>query len=148
MGGRRGKPRVRRKATAEAGDYLEWLEHLVNASKTRIVVVGHKADADVLANLGVRNVHYLQEPYFRFIDGIIGLGRECVLLFDANHAGNVVCERVASDLLQHGIKINTRFRKMLFVSANKELCGLLKFLHKHVMASKRRHDSGPPHGLA
>ncbi|MEM2915933.1 MAG: hypothetical protein QXT19_01040 [Candidatus Woesearchaeota archaeon] len=148
MAGRRGKPRVRRKATAESSEYLEWLDHLTDASKTRTVVVGHKADADVLTKLGVENVYYLQEPYFRFIDLLVSLNRECILLFDANHAGNVACERVGSDLLQHGIKINTRFRKMLFLSANKDLCGLLKFLHKQVMASERRHVAGPPHGLA
>jgi hypothetical protein len=73
--------------------------------------------------------------------------RECILLFDATHAGNVACERVKSDLQNMGVRVNTRFRKLLFVSANKEVGGLLKFLHAQVMGTERKDAVGPPHGL-
>ncbi len=146
MPARRGQPRRRRKATANTSEYLSWVEHVRNASKKCTVIVGHKKDADVLKSLGVQHVYYVLEPYFRFLDDVVNLKRECVLLFDATHKGNVVCEQVKSDLQQHGIKTNTRFRKMLFTSANKELGGFLKFIHAQVAVSTRTHEA-MPHGL-
>lgn len=147
MAARRPTPRQRRKGTASTSVYLDWIEHLADASKTRTVIVAHKRDADVLKSLGVRNVYYPIEPYFRFLDSIIKIKRECILLFDATRPGNSVSERVGSDLNQHGIKTNTRFRKLLFTSANKELGGLLKFIHQQVMGAERKHAAGPAHGL-
>lgn len=147
MSSRRGKPRVRRKGSRNTGTYLQWIDHIVNASKTCTVVVAHKSDADVLKRLGVQHVYYVQEPYFKFLDAIAGMKRDCILLFDATHAGNVACERVKSDLQKMGVAVNTRFRKLLFVSANKELGGFLKFLHAQVMGTERKDAVGPPHGL-
>jgi 5S rRNA maturation endonuclease (ribonuclease M5) len=123
--------------------YVEWLQHVRNASKKATVIVAHKRDATVLQSLGVQHVYYLQEPYFQFLDAIVKLKRECILLFDGTRAGNSRSQRVGSDLLQHGIKINTRFRKLLFVSASKEIGGLLSFLHKHVAMSHRVHEAMP-----
>lgn len=143
MAARRAQPRLRRKKTESVSIYIDWLAHVRNASKRCAVIVGHKRDADVLASLGVQHVYYVQEPYFHFLDGIAKLKRECILLFDATHAGNVVCERVKSDLQQLGTTVNTRFRKLLFLSASKELGGLLSFIHKHVAVSARVHAALP-----
>ncbi len=139
MGGRRAKPRTRRKGTESTDVYADWVQHVCNASKKSAVVVQHKRDAVVLKAMGVKNVYYVQEPYFKFLDALTNLKRECILLFDATHAGNVVCERIKSDLQHHGIKVNTRFRKILFTSANKELGGFLKFLHEQVVSTPRKH---------
>ncbi len=143
MAGRRGKPRSRRKGSADVDVYSDWISHIRRASGDSAVVVGHKKEADILKGFNIKHVYCLQEPYFRFIDSLVQLRKECILLFDATHAGNVVCERVASDLLQHGIKVNTRFRKMLFTSASKELGGLLAFIHKHIAISPRTHEALP-----
>lgn len=143
MAGRRGNPRRRRKGTKDIDAYVEWLKHIRSASRNCAVVVSHKAEADILRQFNVKHVYYVSEPYFKFIDTLVKLNKECILLFDATHRGNVECERVASDLLQHGIKINTRFRKMLFTSANKELGGLLTFIHKHVAITPRTHEALP-----
>ncbi|MEM4240263.1 MAG: hypothetical protein QXK08_03665 [Candidatus Woesearchaeota archaeon] len=143
MAGRRGKPRSRRKGSADVDIYAGWISHIRSASKNSAVVVGHKKEADILAGFGVKHVYYLKEPYFRFIETLMKLNKECILLFDATHSGNVDCERVASDLLQHGIKVNTRFRKMLFTSACKELGGLLAFIHKHIAITPRTHEALP-----
>lgn len=143
MAGRRAKPRTRRKATRESSEYVDWVQHVRNASKKSTVVVHHKRDADVLKAMGVQHVYFVQEPYFRFLDALANLRRECILLFDATHAGNVICERVKSDLQNHGVKINTRFRKILFTSANRELGGFLKFLHEQVTTTPRKHEALP-----
>lgn len=143
MPARRSQPRLRRRKSESVGVYVDWLNNVRNASKSRTVVVQHKRDAEVLKGLGVQHVFYVQEPYFRFIDAIVRLKRECILLFDGTHKGNSVCERVRSDLLQHGIAVNTRFRKILFTSPNKELGGLLSFLHKQVAVSLRVHEALP-----
>ena len=143
MAARRAQPRLRRKKTESVSIYIDWLAHVRNASKKCAVIVGHKRDADVLASLGVQHVYYVMEPYFRFLTGVSELKRECILLFDATHAGNVMCERVKSDLQQLGTKVNTRFRKLLFMSASKELGGLLSFIHKQVAISPRVHEALP-----
>ncbi len=143
MAGRRGSPRSRRKGSADVDVYADWISHIRRASKNCAVVVSHKAEADILGQFKVQHVYYVQEPYFKFIDALVKLNKECILLFDATHKGNVECERVASDLLQHGIKVNTRFRKMLFTSANKELGGLLTFIHKHIAITPRTHEALP-----
>jgi len=143
MAGRRGKQRSRRKGSADVAVYVDWISHIRRASRDCAIVVSHKAEADILRQFRVQHVYYVQEPYFRFIDTLVKLNKECILLFDATHRGNVECERVKSDLLQHGIKVNTRFRKMLFTSANKELGGFLTFIHKHVAISPRTHEALP-----
>jgi len=143
MTGRRAQPRRKRKATANVDIYIDWLAHVRNASKKSTVIVGHKRDADVLKSLGVQHVYYVQEPYFKFLDAISKMKRECILLFDGTHPGNVISERVESDLQQHGLKTNTRFRKILFTSSNKEVGGFIKFIHKQVAISSRTHAALP-----
>ncbi|MEM4254341.1 MAG: hypothetical protein QXR48_03080 [Candidatus Woesearchaeota archaeon] len=143
MAGRRGNPKAKRKGSTDVDVYVNWLSHIRRASKDCAVVVSHKAEADILRQFNVKHVYYVQEPYFKFIDTLVKLNKECILLFDATHRGNVECEHIKSDLLQHGIIVNTRFRKILFTSANKELGGLLTFIHKHVAITPRTHEALP-----
>lgn len=119
--------------------YLEWIEKLKRASKSRIVLVKHKSDADVLQSLGVKNLIYYTEPEEDLIQRIVGMKKECLLLIDADRPNNELSERIESRLQQEGIKVNTRFRKILFLSPFRELSGLLAYVHKHLTDTPRKH---------
>ncbi len=119
--------------------YVEWLDHVKNASKERVVFVMHKKDADVLASFGIKNLFYYTEPEFKLLEQIKDEDKECILLFDASRPANKLCEHLKSELEQMGVKCNTRFRKILFTSQFKELSGLNKFLRIHVDPSARKY---------
>ena len=123
--------------------YPNWLDNLRRASEFATVFVQHKHDADVLKSLDIKNVYYYQEPEFKIIEAIVEMGKECILLFDVNRPSNELCERMKSELEQRGVKVNPRFRKVLFTAQFKELGGLLKFLHTHVADSPRKHEGAP-----
>ncbi len=118
---------------------LNWLTVLRNASKERVVVVQHKRDAAVLQSLGVMNVCYEQEPEFRTIESLVNSGRECLLVYDATHAGNTACARMRSKLEHRGVKVSTRMRKILFTAGCKELGGFLKYVHEMILPTERKH---------
>ena len=121
--------------------YADWLKHVKNASRTRIVLVEHKKDKDVLESLGVKNVEYFKSsPEYALIEKIAESQKECILLFDADRPSNKQCERIKSELEQHGVKVSTRFRKILFTGKAKEIGGFLKFLHERVADTPRKHE--------
>ncbi|MBI4451512.1 hypothetical protein HY642_06055 [Candidatus Woesearchaeota archaeon] len=123
--------------------YVSWLRNLRSAARTRIVLVQHKKEADVLKGFGVRRVVWYSEPEWKFVYALQKAQRECIVLFDVDRKSNEVCERLQSTLRQAGVRLNTRFRKVLFTSKSKELSGLLKYLHKTVFDSERKHAGAP-----
>jgi len=118
--------------------YRDWIDHLKNASQDRIVLVHHKHDKDVLEGLGVKNIMYYKEPETQLIEDIVAQGKECILLFDAHRPTNTLCEHLRSELEKQGVKVSTRFRKVLFTGKMKELGGLLKFLNEQVGSERTR----------
>ena len=120
---------------------LNWLRTLKNASKTRVVLVEHKSDADMLADLGIKNILWYLEPEYKLIDQLVG--KECILLFDVDRKSNSKCEKVKAVLEQNGIKVTTRFRKMLFTTEFKEVGGILAYLNKHIDTTPRKGLSFP-----
>ena len=118
-----------------------WIKVLRRASVTRTLLVQHKRDADVLRSLHVQNIYYEQEPEFKVIEALVDLGKECILLYDANRAGNTACARMRSKLEHRGVKINTRMRKILFTTNIKELGGFLRYLHESILSTPRKHEA-------
>lgn len=117
---------------------MDWLSHLRKASADRIVLVQNKADADKLSELGVRNLVFYAEPEFKLIERIAESGKECILLFDTDRPSNERAERLRSLLQEHGVKVNTRFRKVLFSTELKDVAGITAYLKKHVCTSERQ----------
>ncbi len=143
MAGRRGTPRRRRKASRSESVFVDWIEHVRNASQKCSVVVSNKRAADMLRRFNVKHVYYIKEPYFKFIDSIVKVRKECIILIDADRKGNTLAAKVQNDLQNQGIKINHGFRKILFTSACKNLAGFMAFLHKQVAISPRQHEALP-----
>ena len=131
-----------RKGATDIDLYTEWLKKIMNASKDKIILCHHKKDTDVLASLGANqtNLRYYTKPETDLLANIADTGKECVLLFDANRPANEVCARITTQLQQHGVKTNTRLRKVLLTGDFKELSGLFRFLHKKVANTTRKHE--------
>lgn len=131
------KTHIRTKGN-QAEKIQEWIKHLANASKSRVVLVEHKKDADVLSCLGVSHVYWYvnKEPAYKLLDRI---GQaECILLFDVDRKSNAKCEKIKALLQEHGYVVNTRFRKFLFTIELKELGGLLTYMNENLSLSLKK----------
>ena len=134
-----------RNVTSKVGNLdklLHWAQHVARASKKCMVVAQHKRDRDVLKALGCKNVVYTQEPESDFIQSLVDKEKECILLFNGDRPSNSKCEKLRAKLQQQGVKVNTRFRKIIFTQSEKTFSGLLKHLHK--IAGGERVHSGLP----
>ena len=134
-----------RKNFSKVGDLdkcIHWIQHLRNASKKYLIVTQHKKDRDVLKSFKCKNVVYPMEPYEDFVDAIIITGKPVILLFNVDRPSNSKCAKLRALLQQNGVKVNTGFRKILFVEKTDSISGLLKMIHQ--MAGGERIHSGLP----
>lgn len=135
-------PRKNYSTIGELDKLMHWIQHLRNASKKYLIVTQHKKDRDVLKSFKCKNVVYPMEPYVDFVDAIIVSGKPVVLLFNVDRQSNSKCEKLRAILQQNGVKVNTGFRKILFVEKTDTVSGLLKMIHQ--MAGGERIHSGLP----
>ncbi len=122
-----------RNITSKVGNLdklVHWAQHVARASKKCMIVAQHKKDRDVLKTLGCKNVVYPKEPESDFIQSLVDKEKECILLFNGDRQSNAKCEKLRAKLQQQGVKVNTRFRKIIFTQSEKTFSGLLKHLHK------------------
>jgi 5S rRNA maturation endonuclease (ribonuclease M5) len=134
-----------RNITSKVGELdklVHWMQHVKNASKKCMVVTQHKKDRDVLKSLGCKNVVYPKEPEADFILSLVDREKECILLFDADRQSNSKCQKLRAKLEQQGLKVNTRFRKILFTEKSKTMSGILKYVHQ-LAGSERKHAGLP-----
>lgn len=122
--------------------WISWLEHLRDASKTRIVVCQHKKECDLLKDLGCENVVYVTEPEYDFIQKLVDSGKECLLLFDTDRNSNKKCQLLRSKLEHRGVKVSTRFRKIFYTIPCRAVEGVWKYLHR-LIGSDRVHKDYP-----
>ncbi len=122
----------------ELEKFISWIKHLRNASRDRIILVQQKQDMKKLMELGVKNIIYLTEPRYKVVEQIAAKGKECVLLFNVNKRSDELCERTRAELMENGVKVNTRFRKLLLTTKLKEIKGILTYLKKHIVLEKER----------
>jgi len=122
----------------ELEKFISWIKHLRNASEDRIVLVQHKQDMEKLLELGVKNIVYLTEPHYKAVEQIAEKGKECVLLFNVDKRSDELCERIRAELMENGVKVNTRFRKLLLTTELREIRGILTYLKKHLVLEKER----------
>ena len=121
---------------------VHWMDHVRKASKKCMVVAQHKKDRDFLKSLGCKNVVYYKEPEVDFIQSLVDTEKECILLFNGDRPSNKKCQRIRSELEQQGVKVNTRFRKIIFTEKTKSFSGLLKYVHQR--AGTERIHAGLP----
>ncbi len=118
------------------------MQHVKQASKKCMVVVQNKRARDVLKSFGCKNVVYPQKPESDFIQRLVDSEKICILLFDGDRQSNSKCQKLRGRLEQQGVKVNTRFRKIIFTEKTKTFSGLLKYVHQ--MAGSERVHRGLP----
>jgi len=126
-----------RDPASEFEKYKNWLKNLKRASQTRIVLCQKKPDADLLKSLGISNTAWLQLPQYKTVEALSESGRECILLFNVNKRSNELCERTRALLEEHGVKVSTRFRKLLLSTELAEVSNLKKYIAAHLVETKR-----------
>lgn len=118
-----------RKNTARLSNlekYNNWIKTLRNASKKHLIVCQHKRDKTALKTLGCKNVVHEFQPFVDFVDWIAATGKPVVLLYNTDRNSNAKAEKLLTTLRQHGVKVNPRFRKLLYVEPNRTVSGVLK----------------------
>ncbi|RLE38853.1 hypothetical protein DRJ17_02760 [Candidatus Woesearchaeota archaeon] len=110
------------------GVFRDWVDHLRNASKDKIILVQYKTDKDELEQLGIKNILYLTKPEYKVIEQIASTSKECILLFNVNDKSNELCQKIRAKLEENGVKVNTRFRKLMFTTDMREIRGLIKYI--------------------
>ena len=134
-----------RKNYSKVGDIdklIHWMQHIKNASKKHLIVCQHKKDRDVLKSLKCKNVVYPMDPVEDFVDAIIYTEKPVILLYDGDRNSNTKYAKIKSLLQQRGVKINSGFRKIIFLQKGRTFSGLLKDLHR--MAGSERVHAGLP----
>ncbi len=122
--------------------YLNWLKVLKNASKKHLIVCQTKRDRDVMKSFGCKNVVYPLKPEIDFVDFISAADKPVILLYNIGPANNKKCEKMCSLLQQNGVKVNTRFRKLLFSQNTQSVSAVFKAIHK-LAGTERVHASLP-----
>ncbi len=95
----------------------------------------------VLKNLGVKNVHCWHGEEFKMIDKLCTLNKEVLLIFDTDRNSNAKCQKIRYLMEREGLKVSTRFRKLIFASQLKTVNGILKFIREQVVMTPRRQGS-------
>ncbi len=134
-----------RNITSKVGELdklVHWMQHVQKASKKCMVVAQNKKERDVLKSLGCKNVVYPTQPDTDFVQRLVDSEKECILLFDGDRKSNSKCQKLRGVLEQQGVKVNTRFRKIIFTEKTKSFAGILKYVHQ--LAGSERVHSGLP----
>jgi len=136
---RRANPQ--RRGTRNIEVYNNWIKTLANASKTRCVVVQNSKAKDVLKNLGVKNVHCWHGKEYVMIEKLCKMDKEVLLIFDTDRNSNAKCQKIRYLMERDGLKVSTRFRKLIFASQLKTVNGLVKFIKQQVAMGPRKYAS-------
>ena len=117
--------------------FRSWVAHIRNASENKIILVETKAAVDELKKYNIDNIIYFKEGY-KFLEDLVAKNKEIVLLFNINTRSNSLAERTKDRLRERGAKVNTGFRKFLFVTQMRSISGLSSYLEKQVFMGPRK----------
>jgi hypothetical protein len=107
---------------------VHWMDHIRKASRKFTIVCQTKKARDVLRALKCKNVVYPLEPVEDFVDMVASYGRSAILLYDGDRNSNAKYMKIKTLLQQHGVKINSGFRKIIFAQKSRSFSALLKDL--------------------
>ncbi len=106
--------------------FIDWSNHLINASRKRLILVSKKKDLDVLKTFGVHHVYWVKKPLYKALDAIVEINKDCILLFDTGKAGNEIAEKFKTLLEQNGVKVSAGYRKYLLVEHIQDVSNVFK----------------------
>ena len=125
----------------ELDKFHNWIESLKNASKTKVILVEGKKDQRALEYFKIKSILTLREPLFETVEKIATTGKECILLMDLDAEGRKLHARLLSDLQANGVKVNTRFRKLLFGTRVRNIEAIPKYIEHQLTISLRKRPS-------
>lgn len=141
--GRRVRPKKER-ASQLIDKFSDWLDHMRHASVIYPVLVGHDSEKHELESFDIQNVVVLHKPEDKIIRSLHTLIKKrklkptVILMMDVDRRSEKHYHAVKNLIEQHGLKVNGRFRKFLYLTELKELSGLRRYLEKHITLSIRR----------
>ncbi len=121
-------PRRSYSTIGDVDKLVHWMDHIRKASKKFTIVCQNKKVRDVLRSLKCKNIVYPLEPVEDFVDMVASYERPVILLYDGDRHSNTKYMKMKSLLQQHGVKINSGFRKIIFTQKSRNFGGFLKNL--------------------
>ena len=125
----------------ELDKFHSWIEHLKNASKTKVILVEGKNDKKALESFKIKNIIYLKDSLYKVVEDIAETGKECILLVDLDAEGRKLHARLLNDLQANGVKVNTRFRKLLFTTRIRTIEAIPKYIERQLTLTPRKRPS-------
>lgn len=125
----------------ELDKFHNWIESLKNASKTKTILVEGKKDQRALESFKIKNILTLREPLFQVVENIADSGKECILLMDLDAEGRKLHAKLLSELQANGVKVNTRFRKLLFATRIRNIEAIPRYIERHLTITLRKRPS-------
>lgn len=126
---------------SELDKFHSWIENLKNASETKVILVEGKNDKKALESFEIKNVYSLRGALFQTVEKIASLGKECILLVDLDAEGRKLHARLLTDLQANGVKVNTKFRKLLFATKIRTIEAIPKHIERHLTLTPRKGPS-------
>ena len=118
-----------------------WVENLKEASETKTILVEGKNDKKALEIFDIKNVFYLKGPLFKNVETIASKSKECILLMDLDAEGRKLHAKLLTDLQANGVKVNTRFRKLLFAKKIRTIEAIPKHIERQLTQTPRKRHS-------
>lgn len=129
------------KGETELDKFHSWIEHLKNASETKVILVEGKNDKKALESFKIKNIIYLKDSLYKVVEDIAETGKQCILLVDLDAEGRKLHARLLSDLQANGVKVNTRFRKLLFTTRIRTIEAIPKYIERQLTLTPRKRPS-------
>jgi 5S rRNA maturation endonuclease (ribonuclease M5) len=127
-------PRKTLKKATELDKFRQWIKHLrIKSTKIPVIVRGER-EKKRLAELKVKNIYILKDPYFALAEKLADKYKEAILLFDVTKNGHKVYEKIQREFELVGIKIDNRFRQFIYHTRQKTIQGLITYIEKHLFA--------------
>ena len=132
---------VKKQPESELDRFHSWIENLKDASETKVILVEGKNDKKALESFKINNVYSLRGALFQTVEKIASLGKDCILLMDLDAEGRKLHAKLLTDLQKNGVKVNTRFRKLLFATKIRTIEAIPKYIERQSAITPRKRPS-------
>ncbi|WP_456472647.1 toprim domain-containing protein [Methanocaldococcus sp.] len=117
---------------------LEVIEELKIEAEDKPIIVEGKKDVESLEKLGIEATFIIiaKTPIYLIADKLISLGiKEVILMTDFDKRGRKLAKAVVEEFRQRGIKVNTKFRRDIFIYTNsgiRDIESLFTYVNKRL----------------
>lgn len=126
---------------SELDRFRSWIENLKTASETKVILVEGKNDKKALESFEIKNVYSLRGALFQTVEKIASLGKDCILLMDLDAEGRKLHAKLLTGLQANGVKVNNKFRKLLFATKIRTIETIPKYIERQSTINPRKRPS-------